>query len=334
MRKHTYLFAALLSCCVLFNSCKNDLDVMDDWKETMVVFGLLNPSDSVQYIKVNKAFLGEENALTMAGFFDSINYRNNALDVRIEKIQNNVIVQTIPLFLDSLMPKDTGIFAYPKQYLFRTSVPILQDGSLYKLVVTNENSGLVVSGTTDIVQNVSVTSPLPSQTINVYGSQPYKAKWLTSPNGRLYNLMIRFHYKERFIFDTTQIAYKYIDIPFVDQKAVTTNGGEIMTQIIEGESFFRSIGNSKLLPDNQNLERFFISLEFIITAAAEEFSTYLDVVQSTSGAFNEPPVYTNLENGIGLFSSRLNQRITGVGLNSQCLDSLKEGQFTVTKNFR
>ena len=44
---------------ILFSGCDNEVDINADWKETIVVYGLLNPNDSIQYIKVNKAFLNE-----------------------------------------------------------------------------------------------------------------------------------------------------------------------------------------------------------------------------------------------------------------------------------
>ena len=60
----------------------------------------------------------------------------------------------------------------------------------------------------------------------------------------------------------------------------------------------------------------------------------MEVVAAGSGSFNENPVYTNIENGIGLFSSRLFQTIKDVKLTANCIDSLMYGQFTGTKNFR
>ena len=38
-------------------SCENDFEINADWKETIIIYGLLDPLDSVQEIKINKAFL-------------------------------------------------------------------------------------------------------------------------------------------------------------------------------------------------------------------------------------------------------------------------------------
>ena len=48
-----YIFAATI---VLFSACSTDLDVNGEWKETMIVYGLLDQAQPKQYIKINKAF--------------------------------------------------------------------------------------------------------------------------------------------------------------------------------------------------------------------------------------------------------------------------------------
>ena len=155
-----------LSFALVFSSCNNELDVLTDYTETMVVFGLLNPTDTVQYIKINKAFLGENDALVMSGFFDSSNYVNNELIVKLHKIVNGNITQTVSLIKETLVPKPVGVFSSPLQYLYKTNLPILQDGSEYKIDITNTVSGLSVTSKTKIVQNFFITNPTSSQTVN------------------------------------------------------------------------------------------------------------------------------------------------------------------------
>ena len=57
-------FLTLLSLLFIFTfsfiSCNNELEINGELKETTVVYGLLNQSDSVQYLKIYKAFLTAE----------------------------------------------------------------------------------------------------------------------------------------------------------------------------------------------------------------------------------------------------------------------------------
>ncbi len=38
------------------NACSTDLDLGANYEETTIVFGLLNPNDSIQYLKINKGY--------------------------------------------------------------------------------------------------------------------------------------------------------------------------------------------------------------------------------------------------------------------------------------
>lgn len=329
------LLILLLPVFLFTGSCKNDLEILDEYSETMAVYCLLNSADSVQYVKINKSFLGPLDAYGMAGVFDSINYGPNDLTVFLEKIVNGNVVQSIPLFLDSLLPKDSGVFAFPLQYLYKCATPIAGDGSEYKITVINNEPGfLPATASAKTILPIPVNSPILNQVINLYGTVPYKSKFQTSLNGKLFSMTIRFHYREVFTFDTSQVAFKYIDIPFNIHRAPNLSGGEIYTEIVEAEHFFKAIGNNPGLPDDNNLIRNFLQMEFIYYAAGSDFADYLDVVAASNSAFNEAPIYTNITNGIGLFSTRYRQVVKGVKLNTQTLDSLMYGQYTEDKNFR
>ena len=119
----------------LFFSCSKDLNINDDWKEIMVVYGLLNPNDSVHYVKITKAFLGPGNALQYATIPDSSNF-GGKIRVRLDEYDGTTLIGST--FLDTTMitNKDTGIFYFPDQLIYYTQasdqqgppVPHLGDG--------------------------------------------------------------------------------------------------------------------------------------------------------------------------------------------------------------
>src|SRR5688572_28707683 len=84
----------------LFSMCSTEIDLLDDWEETTVVYGLIDQSQPVQYIRIQKAFLGPENAYAMAQQYDSINYVNE-LQVRMERLDNDAIDSVIYLQPDT-----------------------------------------------------------------------------------------------------------------------------------------------------------------------------------------------------------------------------------------
>src|ERR1039458_2292444 len=117
-RKIIGLMTGILALCC---SCSNKLDVYTQYKETTIVYGLLNQKDTTHYIKINKAFLGPGNALQIAQVYDSISYANQ-LTVQLTQVDvNGNTVKTINLSRDSSIAKPPGIFSSPKQVLYKTN---------------------------------------------------------------------------------------------------------------------------------------------------------------------------------------------------------------------
>jgi len=86
MRK--FLIAAVI-LSVVFYSCKTDFNVVADWQDISIVYGLLDPTDTAQYIKINKAFLDKNtSALIIAQNPDSLYYQN--LDVELLSIPERI----------------------------------------------------------------------------------------------------------------------------------------------------------------------------------------------------------------------------------------------------
>ena len=108
----------LLFISVFFVSCKTDFDITSEWKDITVVYGLLDQSDSVHLIKINKAFLGDGNALQYATIEDSSSYGNN-LEVKLVEKNGTSVVQDIVFDTTSYYPKDSGLFYYPHQLLYK-----------------------------------------------------------------------------------------------------------------------------------------------------------------------------------------------------------------------
>lgn len=326
MKKLGLLFAVVL----LINSCKTDIDVLADWKETAVVYGLLNQNDTAHYIRVNKAFLGEGNAIEMAGVFDSINYPAY-LKVKIERWKNGNMVSSDTLERDLSVVKESGLFSSPGQVLFKLKKTIYDD-SEYRLHVLNSKSNYYLTSKTSLVGDFVIDKPTPSTPSVSFTNPtvPYKVIWKTSDNGRLYDFVLRFNYIEEDLVTTIQTP-KYVDIYFGTQKSRTLNGGETMEVSFLGEFFYKSLTNY-IKPDAA-VKRIIGKLDFIFSVAADDFSTYMEVNQPSTGIVQEKPEYTNVENGFGIFSARYNKSVANIALNDPSKDSLRYGIFTKNLGF-
>ena len=121
-----------------------------------VVYGLLDAGEGkeLQQIKISKAFLGNMDALQMAQYADSINFDPNDLDVKIVRIKNNGVTDTVSLSAvttnrDGAIFNDTIII-----YEFE-KIDFLKSDSEYELLVENKVTGKVVTGNNELISGFS-----------------------------------------------------------------------------------------------------------------------------------------------------------------------------------
>lgn len=308
---------------VILTSCENDLEVVGEWKEVAIVYGLLDPGDSVNYVRVEKAFLGEGNALIMAQQHDSIYYGDN-LSVVLERRKNGQLLSTIIMEPDTTIPKDPGMFAQEGHTVYKTNQNIFSDSD-YSLIVHNEQSGYNATSLTPIVDNITFSNPSPSPLVQTVswvdnnGPTPIPVKWVTGNDAKVFELVIRFIYAQRKISDLTADT-NFIEMRLPKVKVNNTVAGQNLGITVTGDEFFNFL-KTKLGAPPADYYRVAHEIDFVITSGAEEFSTYLDVINASPGISQTTPVYSNISNGFGVFSSRTAQTLTK-GLNSLTKDYL------------
>ena len=109
------LYQLFVCFLVFFSSCETDFDVNAEWNDVTIVFGLLDPNNEIQLIKINKAYLGAGDAIQMASVSDSVNYTPSDLDVKLYRIKSLGFGQyqtldSVALY-DTIVEKDDGLFS-------------------------------------------------------------------------------------------------------------------------------------------------------------------------------------------------------------------------------
>lgn len=323
---------------LFISSCKDEVDVNADWKDVTVVYGLLAKSDSVHYVKVNKAFLGEGSAIQMAQIEDSSNY-DQAI-VTIQKYENGV-ASTAPIITlrDTVISdKASGVFYAPDQklYYFKEN---LNANAEYKLEVKVGEK--IASAKTPIINTFNLSggsvfgnsvAPVGFYTGTKYADQNYT--WQSVKNGKAYQLVLIFNYDEHMV--DSSVVSKSFQWVFPELTSFNVLGGQSFTQQIEGESFYQQIA-SFIKPISESsgvLYRKFINISFRMDIAGDELNTYLEVNKPSTGLVFEKPEYTNIDNGIGIFSSRLNVYSTyAKNLSDASLNHLYGGSYTKDLGF-
>jgi hypothetical protein len=289
------------------SSCSTDFDTIAPYKETMVIYGLLNQYDSVQWIRVNKAFLGEANALIMAQERDSINYAD-ILDVRLERVKNGSVLASYVLQRDTSILKDPGLFHYPYEVNYKLTGTPLDSNSTYRLSVRNRNSGVEARSASGVLGNCPLNQPSPQDKFDFTGHINPTVQMKPATGARLFNVKLRFHYVEQDTVAGTT-AGKYFDWTFPDKQLIQETSA--IVYVIPRQDFYYLCGEN--IPVNPNVLRYVgdpavgggLPMEIVVTAGSEDLYRYMLLTGPSTTVVQERPVFNNIENGIGLFTGRL-----------------------------
>lgn len=322
----------LAGIVLLFGECRNDIDLLDEYRPVLVCYGLLNPFDTVQYVRVSKGFLGEGNALVMAQNRDTIGFGPGMLDVRIEQWNNNQLQNVYLLSPDTSIPRDSGVFLYPYQVLYRGIFPVLKDGSSYRLIVTDLVKNQTVRAETYIPQDVSVLEPVSvNAPLNLEDSTSIRFRFKNGRYGLRYDFFVRFHYSEQFIYDTTQVSEHYVDWHMGEVTAQSNAGGENLQYAVSRRSFLNML--AARIPYNSQVRRICGKIDLVFTGATDDLVTYIEVGQANQTTAASIPPYSNIHDGYGLFAARTTNLLPGYVTDQDTRYAIRTDNVTQQLNF-
>ncbi|HXB40055.1 MAG TPA: hypothetical protein VNZ49_05895 [Bacteroidia bacterium] len=343
MLKKAFFITFLVS---FFVSCHNKLEILAPYKESVAVYGLLNQDDTVQYVRVQRVFLGAGNAFTMAQNPDSAYYKPGELKVSLQRIKNGVPVSVdnpassaMEIVLTEIyIHIDTGVFN-SNQLLYKTNHPIYDD-SQYRLVIHNNRTKADFSS-----KNVSLVSDFSSRLtygqqqsvitpsyafINIVpsGGGTVVCKYGSPVNTGVCGLKLRFYYTEYPVSGPMVSKYKDMDLGI--QYTNSSGGGEEIDLSFSGAGMINDIaigvGN---IPNISH--RTTDSIHFLLNGAGPELALY-NQVSTTTTLSQDKPYFTNIIGGVGIFSARreysLRKRMT-----AQCLDEIASNHTTCPLHF-
>jgi hypothetical protein len=324
----------LVILAILLASCNKDLNVNADWQDVTVVYALLNQEETIHYVKITKAFLGPGDAMQFATVPDSSNYPDK-LEVTLEEYNGSILLRTFLCDTTTIPNKDSGIFYYPDQLVYYTEGQ-LNENYLYKLNIRNKTSNKEITSQTILVNDFTVEKPQASpQQITFKPGQNTEVKWIPAEGGKRYQLTIRFYYLETLISNPSQSELKYLDwLIFNDIKIDYPLPPEQplpYSFYIGGEAFYAFVGSK--IPVNPAVTRAARYFNYYFTVGAEDLDTYMEVTEPSLSIVQERPPFSNIVNGIGLFSSRYINTIDSLEPSKVTKDELKVNPYTSQLGF-
>lgn len=318
----TYIIAALL----LTTGCKQDFDITSEYTEIPIVYGLLNQQENTHYIRIQKGFLFEGNALTAAGVADSIYYTDSLL-VQLKSLPNGPAITLQKVDGNTLgLPKAPGLFANEPNWLYRANAA-LDAGKSYRLEVTNTNSGKTIFAETNLVKDFTISVPFKSQKILISSTSTPKIVFYTPANAGMYDLTLRFPYKEYDALSNTLVLDSFADIKlYKSQLTANSVGGDQIVREINGTVLLSNL-SQQLEKRNDRYREFNIAkgMTLFFAMGGDELARYINaqLTQATGISSNEAvSPYTNINGGYGIFSSRYFKQVDSILLTEAALDTL------------
>ena len=184
--------------------------------------------------------------------------------------------------------------------------------------------------------NVIITNPVDSDIIMASDTVPVTIE-ITDNNGNVLippladSLTLEFTGEDERVVNihpfTDWYDSQYIDWYFNIQTALNLLGNGEMVSPYTGDQFYdyctSSIPYQDEAKEGEVVKRIAGEFQFIVSAAAEELSTFISVYEPSNSIVQERPEYTNVENGIGIFSSR-NIEVRTKLLHSESLEHLDD----------
>lgn len=335
MTKNAFFFIGLFILAI--TSCKNDFDLIEEGGDIPVVYGFVNITDSVQYIRVQKGFADENtNAVTLAKQADQVYYDN--ADVTLTNLNGGSVVTLERVnAADEGFVRDEGDFLDDPNYVYkvRTSELDFAGGDTALLTIVHGEDGEITTGRTVVLPPIKMNLPNPKEPKIGFGSTNFRIQLNLPKSIAVIGVSMALKVRESDLFDPTIVDT--VTVPWL----VTNNGdndnprSDIVVLEFESSQFFQTLKN-QLDPNKQVLRRF-AGLDLEVLCAGREILEYRKIALANAGLTGslELPLYSSLDNGkgMGIFSSKSFLRVEDVILDQRSRDSLANGQITGDLNF-
>jgi len=328
--KYSSIYLSIL--IAFLTSCSEEINLNGDFKETAVVYGLLDHADSLHYIKITRAFIGPGNALEIAQIPDSSYF--NDVKLTVSEFVEGVFQRSWLLKDTTIANKDLdGSFYAPEQkaYYFKTLPTVtssmgvpgtvqtspnpiltsLNPDATYKMKAVINNGAFEVTGETELVNGLSTSASTQNFTFK-FADDP--SEYISTGVGvsSTGNAFVVNAQLDVFINEHTGNNFSTKSFNWqLGENDVEPNSSATFTAL--GKTFYDLVKRN--VTDDPNIDKRTLNgVAVTITGGAEELYNYMVVNKPTSSLAQSKPTYTNLsvtndKRVVGIFSSRQTLKI-------------------------
>ena len=337
MKTNSFLFLLLFGAALFWSACETDFQLEGEWRDIPVVYAFLSQQDTAYYVRVERAFLEPGgNARNIAQIPDSIYYDDNAVTVKLERLSNGQMYELERVDgRDEGYPRESGDFVSTPNYLYKLSKSVvsLNGGTDFRIII--ERQGEEPATATSVILDEIELANLPLTGVYQFGdfSRDTRVEWRApGASARVFDVRMIIRYGETDPENPSQRITKEVEW-VLNQNLGREDDLSLQSFRFPNESFFQFLASSLTPLDNGT--RRFEAINLKVTAAGQEIEDYLRIANANIGitSSQEIPVYTNVENGVGIVSSRFQVISEDFGLGAEARDSLYNSVYTKDLNF-
>ncbi|MFA8449686.1 MAG: DUF4249 family protein [Bacteroidales bacterium] len=329
MRKLLLLFF----CIATTLSCKDKLELFEEYNDTSQVFGILKTSENRNYIKITKAFSGVGNTYDMAKIPDSSNYTRK-LNAKLIEISNGA-KKEFPLDTLTLRHRKPGVFYSPNQLVYYTDEKI-KDDAKYQLIIDKGNNNIVRS---EIEMSLPPkVSNKGSIKLDFIDKNTYNITIEPRSKTPLIEVWLKFNYVEintvkKDTVDKSfkwKMAYKvYPNVKINYLYKITSRADGFFKHLKENvkpdKDIIRYIGFKKLLQQKYNTYKG-RCMDIQVYAGDENLYLYSASNNDKVSLIQTSKCFSNIENGVGIFG--------GVTTNSILVDIDTKSELKIRTDYK
>jgi hypothetical protein len=336
LRSRILIGLVITSFCL--GSCETDIAVIAPKRDVTIIYGLLEANQFRHYIRINKAFVGEEAAAEMAMQNGINEYSDSEMAAQIIELEADELTptgKTWPLIATKIYSKEEGDFNNDsnKVYYFDANLDVDKTYKIECLVNIEGEEPKTVTAVTNLLGNKSadggieqirLNKPRLSGNSSTNGGSDrtndevafvnntdfapgFEVAWTATDGGALYTSYFRLYYRD-YDLNTNTVSLDSVTLS-VGSKNFEGKQGQVTFPGVNTKDYYSSLGRRVEDLDTavvRNIKRVVSdTLQFFLEIGNKELTTYIEVNQPTTGVVQERPEYTNVENGIGIFASRL-----------------------------
>lgn len=314
-----FFLTILAIAAIILSSCSNKVNLYSDEGETTIVYAMLDAGADTNFFKITHSFIG--NASDLAHDYDANNYKYDEIDVTFSGIfEGSSATQTIKLdTISKWIPYDPNSVFYSGCYqTYYYTTKKLLEGKEYTLNINRKEDNVDITVQATTINSFQFRKPIANQQINFKDVKKGTIEWrVPDPTtnymttAAYFEVTAYFHYKE-LMPGATDTVYQSIRWPLGSDKAenlyTTSNNSSYYAMNYTPEALFTVLADNTYLKENSpyGVQRWFEKFEYRISAMGEELYNYYIITNSTS-AIQDVPNYTNVENGMGIMSSRISK---------------------------